>query len=80
MILVQTMTNGLLATRQNYAFTGETLDYYVLVRDLDGAEDISLVNLLVDGELVGACAEVSIPRRFSVWCCIRCINRQNIRL
>lgn len=47
-----------LANRQAYAFTGETLDYYVLVRDIDGVGEIDSVNLLVDGELVGACAQV----------------------
>jgi hypothetical protein len=41
----------------NYVFEGETVDYYVLVRDVDGTSDIDSVQLVVDGSAVGACAK-----------------------
>ncbi len=44
--------------RQNYAFTGETLTYYVAVYDEDGEDDINEVSLLVDGLQVGACMQL----------------------
>jgi hypothetical protein len=50
------------ADRQNYVFAGETVDYYVLARDLNGKEDIASVQLIVDEGSesipVGACAPV----------------------
>ena len=46
--------------RQNYVFTGETIDYYVLVNDTDGASDIGNVQLTVGGIPVGLCAPVDI--------------------
>jgi hypothetical protein len=45
--------------RQNYVFEGETVDYYILVRDLNGKEDIDSAQLKVDNDLVGACAPVN---------------------
>ena len=46
--------------RQNYVFTGETLDYYLLVEDENGVEDIDTVQLTVDGVPVGVCAPVNL--------------------
>ena len=48
-------------SRQNYAFTGETLTYIVAVYDEDGEEDIDEVTLLVDGDEVGSCAQLTEP-------------------
>jgi len=45
--------------RQNYVFTGETVDYYVIVRDLDGDDDIASVQLMVGENPIGSCAEVN---------------------
>jgi len=44
--------------RGNYVFAGETLTYYVLVQDLDGADDIQDVILQKDGVGIGACAPI----------------------
>jgi hypothetical protein len=55
--------------RQNYVFTGETLDYYVLVKDADGVSDIGNVQVLVNGQPTGNCAPVDY-----------CINKSNIDL
>ena len=41
--------------RQNYAFTGETVSFYIAVYDEDGADDIDEVLVLVDDEPVGSC-------------------------
>ena len=46
--------------RQNYVFTGETLDYYVLVKDADGVSDIGNVQVLVNGQPTGNCAPVDL--------------------
>ena len=46
--------------KQNYLFTSETLDYYVLVEDGNGVDDISTVQLTVDGVPVGVCAPVNL--------------------
>jgi len=42
--------------RQNYAFTGETIKFYIAVYDKDGEEDIDEVLLRVDDVEVGSCA------------------------
>ncbi len=44
---------------EEYAFTGENLNYVVLVRDCNGAEDISYAKLTVDGETEALCTEVT---------------------
>ncbi|MFH1053822.1 MAG: hypothetical protein V1740_05395 [Candidatus Woesearchaeota archaeon] len=49
-----------ISERQNYVFQGETLQYFVMVYDEDGADDIDDVNLKVDGAQVGACAQRSL--------------------
>lgn len=47
-----------LPLRQNYAFTGETLKYFIIVEDENGKDDIDRINLLVNGAPQGNCAEV----------------------
>ena len=45
--------------RQNYAFTGETLTYYIAVYDEDGEDDIDEVQLVVEEVgLVGSCMQL----------------------
>jgi hypothetical protein len=45
----------------NYAFTGEKIYYYVLVRDDNGAADITTVKWLKDGSAeMGPCVEVPV--------------------
>ena len=46
------------APRQNYVFTGETLQYYLVVVDEDGEDDIDEVQLTVGGIPVGSCQDV----------------------
>ncbi len=47
----------------NYAFTGEKIYYYVLVRDDNGKEDIQQVRWTVDGfNEEGPCDEVTVDR------------------
>jgi len=47
--------------RGNYVFTGESLTYYAIVEDLNGASDIEDVDLLLDDSLAGDCAQIAIP-------------------
>ena len=47
-----------LSERMNYVFTGETLQYYVVVVDQNGDSDIDSVQLLVGGSPVGSCLDV----------------------
>jgi len=51
-------TRYLVSERMNYVFQGETVDYYILVRDENGKKDIDSVQLLVNDVAVGACAQV----------------------
>lgn len=44
--------------RQNYVFTGETMDYYVVVMDEDTDDDIASVNLYIGQNQVAPCAPV----------------------
>lgn len=56
--------------RQDYVFTGETLKYFIIIEDLDGASTIDKVNLVLNiteqdsmlpqkGLEIGKCAEVA---------------------
>lgn len=45
--------------RQDYAFTGETLKFFLIVEDENGESDIEDVRIRVDGSEVGQCAEVA---------------------
>lgn len=51
--------------RGDYVFTGETIDYYVIVEDLDGDDNIDTVILQKDGSAgpsgVGSCSKIDIP-------------------
>ena len=49
------------SVRQNYVFAGETVDYYVLVSDSNGVNDIDNVQItLDDGTAIGACAAINL--------------------
>lgn len=54
----------LVPERQNYMFTGETLTYYIAVYDKDTSEDISKVQLLVDGTGIGSCLEKDLIKDY----------------
>ena len=52
----------LLPLRQHYAFTGETLQYFVVVMDGNGIADIASVDLIIDNGVptnIGSCAPVA---------------------
>lgn len=44
--------------RQNYAFTGETLKYFIVIEESSGANDIDDVYVRVGADRVGRCLEV----------------------
>ena len=51
-----------LALRGDYLFTGETVDYYVLVEDKDGKDDVANIGGVIlkkDGVGVGSCSVLS---------------------
>lgn len=47
--------------RGDYAFTGETVIYHVLVEDKNGADDIDSVLIQMDGTGIGSCLEIAVP-------------------
>jgi len=46
---------------EEYAFTGENLKYEILVRDCNGAQDVSYAKITVDGYVEALCTQIAAP-------------------